>query len=40
MKRDEMLEKLFIKILCNFWITLILYCSEGADSPSKAQEKQ
>jgi predicted SnoaL-like aldol condensation-catalyzing enzyme len=31
MKHDKMFEKIFYKILCNFWITRILYCSESAD---------
>ena len=33
MKHDEMSEKLFHKNTCNFWITIILYCSESADQP-------
>jgi hypothetical protein len=31
-------EKILEKILCNCWITIILYCSEW--DPSQAEEKQ
>ena len=32
--------KEFYKILCNFWITVILYCGERADQPFRSKEKQ
>src|SRR5271168_5277650 len=33
MKGQQNTPKRFHKILCNFWIMIILYCSESADQP-------
>src|ERR1700722_7234679 len=39
MKRQQNVLKRFYKILCNFWMTFILYCSESADRLFHAPEK-
>jgi hypothetical protein len=35
-----MFGEVFLKILCNLWITIVIYSNESVDHPLEAQERQ